>query len=340
MLLVVLTSVKEGRKELRTGRSGNGHNSAYGRPSGLGQANIALRCFYRKMTEPSAKGQGLDDRILAFLETDSGQRITICAFSVLATLVLILFEGDTLAFVFGLPYMFFIPGFAVVRLFFWKGTSSEAKFVLSLGLSILVVIFLGLILVLTPIGLDSNTTRLSLIIFAVGAVAVETFVPKKASKGPDKKKEIVPAPEPRQKVDKVVAAMLAAALIVSGVSLGLVLTAEYPSRTYFAMTDENGLVITNVTRPLGTNLTVVVYVNNGEDGPRNFTVVAYGIEILGERETQSSSVDLAEGESWNGTYNFTLNMVGYFRIDFDLYIRDESNPPYLYGNLHLWFVVY
>jgi len=340
LLLVVLTSVKEGRKGLRTGGSGNGHNSAYGRPDALEQANIALRCFYRKMTEPSAKGQGLDDRVLAFLETDNGQRITICAFSVLATLVLILFEGGTLAFVFGLPYMFFIPGFAVVRLFFWKGTSPEAKFVLSLGLSILVIIFLGLILVLTPIGLDSNTTRLSLIVFAVGAVAVETFVPKKAPKGADKDKVVAPAPEPRPKVDKVVAAMLATALVVSGISLGLILTADYPSRTYFAMTDGDGMVITNVTKPVNSSFAVMIHMKNGEDGPRNFTVVAYGVGEVGERDTQTVSRDMAEGETWNETFVFVLDTLGYFRLDFDLYIQEEGKPPYLYGNLHLWFGVY
>lgn len=291
------------------------------------------------MTEPSAEGRPFGDRALAFLETDNGQRIAVCAFSVLATLVLFFFEGGTLAFVFGLPYMFFIPGFAVVRLFFWRNTSPETKFVLSLGLSILVIIFLGLILVLTPIGLDSDTTRLSLIVFALGAVAVETFVPKKAPKTAEKDKEAAPAREPRQKMDKVVAAMLAAALVVSGISLGLVLTAEYPSRTYFAMTGEDGQVITDVMRPLGTNLTVVIHVKNGEEGLRNFTVIGYGIEALGDRDTQTFSVDLERGETWTKSFVFNLTMIGYFRVDFDLYIQDDENPPYLYGNLHLWFTV-
>jgi len=282
----------------------------------------------------------LGDRALAFLETDDGQRIAICAFSVLATLVLIVFEGDTLAFVFGLPYMFFIPGFAVVRLFFWRGTSPEAKFVLSLGLSILVIIFLGLILVLTPIGLDSNTTRASLIVFAVGAVAVETFIPKKTPKTADKEKAVAPDPGPRPKVDKVVAAMLATALVVSGISLGLILTADYPSRTYFAMTDGDGMVITNVTKPLNTSFAVMIHMKNGEDGSRNFTLVAYGIGDVGERDTQTVSRTMAEGDLWNETFVFDLNTTGYFRLDFDLYIQEEGKPPYLYGNLHLWFGVY
>lgn len=292
------------------------------------------------MTEPSAGGRGFVDEALAFLQTDNGQRIVICAFSVLATLVVILFEGGALAFAFGLPYMFFIPGFAVVRLFFWKGTSPEAKFVLSLGLSILVIIFLGLTLVLTPIGLDSNTTRISLIVFAVGAVALETFMPRKAPKAAEQEKEAFTAQEPKQKVDKVVAAMLATALVVSGISLGLIITADYPSRTYFAMTDGDGMVISNVTRPLNSTFTVMISMKNGEDGPRNFTLVAYGIGDVGERDTQTISRDMAEGDIWNETFVYVLDALGYFRLEFDLYIQEEDKPPYLYGNLHLWIVVY
>ncbi|MDH3365954.1 MAG: DUF1616 domain-containing protein, partial [Thermoplasmata archaeon] len=116
------------------------------------------------------------DRVVEFLESHNGQRVAICAYSVLATLVLLAYPGTAAALALGIPYLFFIPGFAVVRLVFWRNTSIEAKFVLSMGLSILVVILLGLLLVLTPIGLNVDTTRASMILFSLGAVALETFV--------------------------------------------------------------------------------------------------------------------------------------------------------------------
>jgi uncharacterized membrane protein len=296
-----------------------------------------MMCFYRRMKKPSDKGQGYPERFLSFLETDNGQRVAICAFSIVATLALMAFEGELLAYVFGLPYMFFIPGFAVVRLFFWKDTSAEMRFVLSLGLSIIVVIILGLILVLTPIGLDPNTTRASLVLFAIGAVALETLYPWK-EKGP-KPKEAPKPPAPPVKIDKVVAAMLAVALVISAISLGLVITAEYPSRTYFAMTGEDGKIITNVSRLANTSLVVNIEMMNGEDGPRAFTLVAYGGSTEDERDTQTFMKSLEEGEIWTQTVVFWLNVTGYFRVDFDLYIQNEEEPQYFYGNLHLWFGV-
>lgn len=273
------------------------------------------------------------ERFLTYLETQNGQRIGICVFSVVATLVLLAFPGGLLAYAFGIPFMFFIPGFAVVRLFFWKGTSPEVKFVLSTGLSILVAIFLGLILVLTPIGLDSNTTRASLIIFALGTVAVETLW-LNADRGATKDEVTQRVAKP-VKLDKVVVAMLATALIVSAISLGLIVTAKYPSRTYFAVTDTNGMIVTNTTWTAGTDLSLLVHMKNGENGPRNFTMLAYGASS-GFYTTQTFTKILQKNEVWNQTVSFNLTVVGYSRLDFDLYIQEGADPPNLYGNLHIW----
>lgn len=276
------------------------------------------------------------ERFVNYLETQNGQRVGICLFSVVATLILLVFSGNMLAYVFGIPFMFFIPGFTVVRLFFWKGTSPEVKFVLSTGLSILVVIFLGLFLVLTPIGLDSKTTRASLIVFALGAVALETIW-LNADRGAAKEKVLQRVAKP-VKVDKVVAAMLATALIVSAISLGLIVTAKYPSRTYFAVTDTNGMIVTNTTWTEGTNLTLLVHMKNGENGPRNFTMLAYGVSS-GFYTTETFTKILQKNEVWNQTVSFNLTMAGYSRLDFDLYIQEGTEPPHLYGNLHIWIRV-
>jgi len=272
-------------------------------------------------------------RTLRFLETNNGQRASIIGYSLVATLVLLAFPGTWAALAFGIPYIFFVPGFAVVRLFFWKGTSLEARFVLSLGLSVLVAIFLGLFLVLTPIGLDSDTTRASLIVFTLAAVAAEVFV----RQAPPSERVREPEAEPF-KVDKVVAAMLGTALVVSAISLGLIVTAEYPSRTFFAMTDAEGSADINATRLVNDTLVLVVEMHNGEDGPRTFTLHAYGwnTTIYG---SQWLNFTLAEGETVNQTFEFDLNTTGIWRVDFDLYISGEGVPQYIYGNLHLWFAV-
>ena len=288
------------------------------------------------MTRSPDKGKGIQQSALSFLETQNGQRSAIIAFSLVATAVLVLFPGDLLAYVFGVPLMFFIPGFAVVRLFFRKGTPAEARFVLSMGLSLLVVILLGLALVLTPVGLTTDSTRASLIVFTLAAVAIETFWLRAdrpgTENGPEEKST------PPERMDKVVAAMLATALVVSGISLGLIVTADRPSRTYFALTDSNGMVVANTTYYVGQNITLIAHTMNGEDGGRTFIMSAYGLDSY-DFSTQTFNRTLERNEVWNQTVVFNLTLAGYFRLDFDLYIAEGDLPPYLYGNLHLWIRV-
>jgi uncharacterized membrane protein len=288
------------------------------------------------MKKPSKSEPDWLERFVNYLETQNGQRVAICAFSIVAVIVLMALPGGIPAYIFGIPFMFFIPGFAVVRMFFWKGNTPEARFVLSLGISILVVVLLGLLLVLTPIGLDQNTTRASLIVFTLAAVASETFW-LRADRGVSDKQ----APQRTAKpvvLDLVVIAMLATALVVSAISLGLIVTAKYPSRTYFAVTDESGHVLANTTLVGGANLTLVVHIKNGEDGQRNFTLVSYKL-ISGSYTAQNFSRTLNKNELWDQAVSFNLTSAGYQRVDFDLYIQKGSELPYHYGNLHIWLTV-
>jgi len=288
------------------------------------------------MKKPSKSEPDWLERFVSYLETQNGQRVAICAFSIVATLVLLALPGGILAYVFGIPFMFFVPGFAVVRMFFWKGNTPEARFVLSLGISILVVVMLGLLLVLTPIGLDQNTTRASLIIFSLAAVASETFW-LRADRGVSDRQAPQRSAKPMA-LDLVVIAMLATALVVSAISLGLIVTAEYPSRTYFAVTDESGHVLANTTLVGPTNLTLVVHIKNGEDGQRNFTLISYKF-VPGSYTAQNFSRTLNKNELWDQAISFNLSSAGYQRVDFDLYIQKGSELPYHYGNLHIWLSV-
>jgi len=288
-------------------------------------------------SEPSPD---LLDRATRFSESHNGQRLIVSAFSIVAVLILLAFPGSILAYMFGLPLIFFVPGFALVRLFFWKGTSVEAKFVLSLGMSILVVILLGLLLTLSPIGLMSSTAQASLIIFALGAVAIEARWLHADREG----KGVAPiVSEPKEeasggKMDKVVVAMIATALVVSAISLGMIVTAKYPSRTYFAMTDENGSADINVTQKVGGNITLVLHVKNGESGARTFTILFqnWNSTALG---SWNDSKTVQKGDYWNRTATIHLPLVGAFRLDFTLYIQEPGKAAIEYGELHLWISV-
>lgn len=288
----------------------------------------------------SEQSQDLADRARRFLESHNGQRMAISAFAVVAVLVLMAFPGSILAYIFGLPLIFFVPGFALVRLFLWDETSTEAKFVLSLGLSVVVVILLGLVLTLTPIGLMTSTTQASLIVFALGAVAVEAKWLKADRKRTPETAERArePRDEGPDKMDGVVIAMIVTALVVSAISFGLIITAKYPSTTYFAMTDANGSANINVTRTVGTNITLVLHMKNGEDGTRTFILSFqnWNSTALG---SWNVSKTLTKGEIWNHTADIDLPVKGTFRLDFQLYIQEQGKTPYEYGELHLWITV-
>jgi uncharacterized membrane protein len=266
--------------------------------------------------------------------------LIVSAFSIVAVLILLAFPGSILAYIFGLPLIFFVPGFALVRLFFWKGTSVEAKFVLSLGMSILVVILLGLLLTLSPIGLTSSTTQASLIIFALGAVGIEArwLHADRVGKG------VVPVVQEHTeessggKMDKVVVAMIVTALVISAISFGLIVTAKYPSRTYFAMTDENGSADIDVTQMIGSNITLVLHVKNGESGTRTFTILFqnWNSTALGSWNVSQA---VQKGDFWNHTAKIHLPLAGTFRLDFKLYIQEPGKEAIEYGELHLWIAV-
>jgi len=272
---------------------------------------------------------------VGFLKTDNGQRLAIILFSLVATLVMAAFPGSVGAIALGMPYIFFIPGFALVRVFFWKGTSPEARLVLSLGMSVLVVIFLALALVFT-IGLRNDTTRASMIVFTLSAVALDLFWKRPK----DKEQATKPAEEslPKTvKLDKVVATMLGTALVISAISLGLIITADYPSRTFFAVTDEFGSADINTTREINTTLSVLVEVKNGEGVPIHFRFHVHNESWDIDRWVTN---ELSDGESWKDFVNIDLIYYGVVKIDFDLYIIEEGQPEYFYGNLHLWVTVY
>lgn len=281
--------------------------------------------------------KGRADSVVKFLETDTGQRLAIIAFSILASGVLWFLPGHPLAYVFGIPLLFFVPGFAVVRLFFWKGTSPEAKFVLSLGLSILVIIFLGLILVFTPPGLTPDSARASVLVFALGAVAFDMLWKRPEIEEAKKAAASEPEKAPRTvKLDKVVAAMLGTAIAISVISLGLILTADYPSRTYFALTDDTGSADINTTRMVNSTMNLIVHMKNGEDGVRVFRMVAHNDTLLPPQEFTRT---MEKGELWEQDISIELVYYGEYRLDFDLYIQKQGSPEYFYANLHLWIEV-
>jgi uncharacterized membrane protein len=300
--------------------------------------NISLDRYSTPRGRDLADADDLLERAFSFLESHRGQRVAILVYAILTAAVLSALPGSSLAIVIGIPALFFLPGFAVVRLVFWKGTSVEAKFVLSLGLSVLVIIFLGLFLVLTPIGLRTETTISSLVLFTLGALALEMLVwPADRGEPALEQKERKLRSEPF-KVDKVVAAMLATALVVSAISIGLVITADYPSRTYFALTDEDGSANIDLTRTLGSNITLIVHMHNGEDGPRDFSMVAYSNDTSGIPTSWYNST-LERGEDWNVTITYDLLAEGIWVLDFDLYIQEEGQAAYFYANLHVWISV-
>jgi uncharacterized protein YxeA len=130
--------------------------------------------------------------------------------------------------------------------------------------------------------------------------------------------------------------MLVTAVAISVISIGLIVTADYPSRTYFAVTDDTGSADINTTRNINSTLNLTLYAKNGEDGQRTFRIVAHNETIS---YLQNYTRVLEKGDIWEQEVGLDLVYFGQFRIDFDLYIQKQGSPEYFYGNLHLWIEV-
>jgi len=254
--------------------------------------------------------------------------------------VLVLPEGNIIRIILGIFFLLFCPGYALVSLLWPKKNdmSDLERVALSFGLSIAIVIIVGLGLNYTTWGLSLNPILFTLFGFVVVASSLSLYRRMKVPEGERffLRFDIRLPKGELTKLDKVLTLLIIVSLIIAGSVLTyVVITPKEGERfTEFYVLDQNR---TTEDYPknlsVGENGTVIIGVANHEGGRVNYSIT---INLLNETEYKNDSwefwLDLNNGEKGEINFNFSIASNGTYKLEFLLF-REIDNNPYL--EIHL-----
>lgn len=300
---------------------------------------------------------------------------------VLLTLAVVLLPGireTPLRVVFGLPFVLFLPGYAVVAALFPEdGGTDEAgdregidgieRVALSFGLSIAVVPLIGLVLNFTPFGIRLvpilvSVSGLTIGLAVVGAVrrwqlpeAERFHVPYRAWIA-DGRAELF---QPETRADGALNVLLVVSVVLAVGSVGYAVTVPQQGESftefYLLTQQENGELVadnypTNFTQ--GDSQSLLVGIGNHEHKPVTYSVVVElqrvqivnnSTRVLDTEALDRYIVDVAANETVHRVQNITPTMTGdRLRLAFLLYTDGVPADPSVenaYRELHLWINV-
>jgi len=296
---------------------------------------------------------------------------------VLVTLCVVLLPGvreTPLRVVFGLPFVLFLPGYAVIAALFpedggkedgeREGIDGIERVALSFGLSIAVVPLVGLVLNFTPFGIRLlpillSVSGLTVALVVVGAVRRRELPPEERFRVPyrdwirEARGELF---EPESQLDAALNVLLVVSVLVAVASVGYAVAVpkqgESFTEFYLLTQQENGSLVaddypTEFTR--GEARPLVVGISNHEHGTESYTGVVElqrvqirnnSTQVLEERELRRFSTRLGANETYQSVLNVTPTMTGErLRLAFLLYkggVPAEPSVESAYRELHLW----
>ena len=285
--------------------------------------------------------EGLEvPRVLGFeLEKDL---FWMNALGVILIIIVVLFPTFFLRAVFGIPFVLFFPGYALVCALFPKKMDLDEveRLALSIGLSIAVVPLLGLVLNYTPFGIRLYPILVSLFSFTL-LMSLVAMRRRKALSVKDRFTPSFSVNIPRwqelSKMDKTLSVGLISCVVLSGALVAnFAATPRVGERfTEFYVLGPTGKVEgypTTIT--LGESGTVILGVVNHE-----YDEVAYRIVVRLDGETVGTmeGIGLEHEEKWEQNFTFTPNKTGEkLKLEFLLYKEGGDEP---YRSLHLWITV-
>jgi len=247
-------------------------------------------------------------------------------------------------FVFTLPLLLFIPGYCGIAALFPKDKDLTfiERFVLSIGLSIVVVPLICFGLNFTPWGIRLDPVVLSLTLFSLVMMVIAWYrrtllpvperytMPFSAIAG-GVQKEVFPADTSR--TERILSAVLASAILMLILVTVFVLTVPIPGEqfTEFFILGENRTVADypDLTRP-GQNNSMYVGVANHEYQDITYTIETWMLRTEFDNVTNTFrikvmdpherlSITLAHNEKTIIPYNLSYNKTGYNRVEFLLF---------------------
>ncbi|KAB1198225.1 MULTISPECIES: DUF1616 domain-containing protein [Haloferax] len=279
-------------------------------------------------------------------------------------------DETPLRVVLGLPFVLFVPGYAMIAALFPEagdgdeGIDGIERVALSFGVSIAVVPLIGLVLNFTPWGIRLvpimvATSGVTLALVAVGArrrnelPASEQFEVPYEMWLSSARDELF---EPETRTDAMLNVVLVVSVVLATASVGYAVAVPKEGESFtelYLLTegDDGELVADGYPEEFvaGESKSVIVGVGNQEYEQVNYTVVSKlqrvrvennSTTVLEERELARFSPQVEHNETWRTSHEITPTMTGErLRLVYLLYKGEPAANPTVdsaYREVHLW----
>jgi uncharacterized membrane protein len=243
-----------------------------------------------------------------------------------------------LRIVVGLPFVLFLPGYALIAALYPRRDDLDGveRLALSLGLSLAVVPLIGLVLNYTPWGIRLVPILVGLSVFT-GGCAVAAWRRRArispAERFPADVRPVLQAARALPWGTIALSAVIVGGLLALGFKTGVLGgTRVGEAFTEFYVLGPQGKAEGYPTRLfLGDTAHVILGVINHEGHPARYRVeIRAGADVLG----RIGPLALADGQKWEQPVQFTPKHPGpRVKVEFLLWIDGRPTP---YRNLHLW----
>lgn len=245
-----------------------------------------------------------------------------------------LFLGSSpITFALALLLLFFLPGYALTRLFFGRDLKLDMFILISIGTSLLATILIAFALALT-VRLTTESALASLLTLTLGALIFDRL------RHPQNRKIEVEIVRPKKEdIDPIVGTALAFGIIVAAAFAYLIITAEHPSRTHIILmsTDDDDNLPWNGT--VGELIDFRLELMNGDGQIADFRVEIF----VGESQSEFYVDDVLQNEFMTTLENmekeaFNLSVSPTVPGDQQIMVKVYIDGEY-YNEVHFWVSV-
>lgn len=253
--------------------------------------------------------------------------IIALAMTALSALSSLLLPGNAVTFALMIPFLLFLPGYAVTRLLFNKKLDLDLFILTSIALSVVSSIIIGLILAVTPIGLSQITLLASVTALTFAAFVLDIYRHRE-----NRHFEIVVLAPRKEDVDPVIAVAIAFGLVLIGIFSYIIVTTHPPSNTSVNLLSDAGDATMPNHATVGEDVNFTVVMKNGEGRVAEFKVMIYNNSALynGTESPQNSyAATLDDRQTVERDFIVSFSVAGEQEVQARVFIDGE-----FYGELH------
>jgi uncharacterized membrane protein len=269
--------------------------------------------------------------------------LVINILAALLVIIIMVFPGSALRAVLGFPFVLFFPGYTLLAAISpaKNHLGGMPRIALSFGISVSVVILIGVILNYSTWGFSLNPLFITLFIFILIASVAgwlrrkQVDITERFAIDINLSMPSINLPRGR---DRIILVIIALALIGAIGTIGYVIAMPKTglSFTRLQLLDLDGTTDRYPEKiVLGQEASVQVIIDSYERSPMSYQLK---VVIDGVQDSEYSPIELDSGQSWQQTIGFTPSQVGNNqKVEFMLF-EGDGIEPYL-TPLHLWIDV-